>query len=102
MDDMNNILDKIEKIKKDLKDLEDKLETLTVYGKEKHGLVKTVVNGKGKIVDFEFTNGVVDKEFKEAIISSINDGLNKAKNLEKKEKENIIGDIDLPDVPGIL
>ena len=67
MEEMGDILNKIEKIKRDLNNLHSRLENMTVYGKEKHGLVKTVVNGKGEVVDFEFDNGLVDKEFKEAI-----------------------------------
>ena len=102
MENMGDILNKIEQIKRELNDLHSQLENMTVYGKEKHGLVRTVVNGKGKIVDFEFDNGLVDIEFKEAIITSINDGLKKAQQLEKEKKQEIIGDVDIPDIPGIF
>ena len=99
---MDNIMNRIEEIKKELNNLQEKLKTEKVYGKEKHGLVRTVVNGKGKILDFEFDNGVVDKEFKEAIIDSVNDALEKAEKLEKEKKQKIVGNIDVPDVPGLF
>ncbi len=102
MDNMENIMKRVQNIKKELNQLQETLESMKVYGKEKHGLVTTVVNGQGKIVDFEFDNGVVDKEFKDAIIQSINDGLNKAHKLEKEKKQEIIGDVQLPDLPGLL
>ena len=102
MDDMDNIMNRIEQIKKELDELQEKLKTEKVYGKEKHGLVTTVVNGKGKILDFEFDNGVVDKEFKEAIIDSVNDALDKAEELEKEKKQEIVGDVEVPDVPGLF
>ena len=102
MGDMDNIMNRIEEIKKELNNLQEKLKTEKVYGKEKHGLVRTVVNGKGKILDFEFDNGVVDKEFKEAIIDSVNDALEKAEKLEKEKKQKIVGNIDVPDVPGLF
>lgn len=104
LEDMDNILNKIESIKKELDNLNSNLESMKVYGEENRKLVKTVVNGKGKVVDFEFENGLVDKEFKEALIASINDGLEKAKKLEKEKKQEIIGDVDvdLPNIPGIF
>ena len=102
MGDMDNIMNRIEEIKKELNNLQEKLKTEKVYGKEKHGLVRTVVNGKGKILDFEFDNWVVDKKFKEAIIDSVNDALEKAEKLEKEKKQKIVGNIDVPDVPGLF
>ena len=102
MREMQNILESIEKIKKEMAQLQEKLKTQTVSGKEKHGLVTTIVNGQGEIVDFQFSDGVVDEEFKIAIISSINDGLQKAHRLQKKEKENIVNQVNLPDIPGLF
>ena len=101
MKDGKNLLNSLEQIKNDLNDLQKKLKTEKVYGKEKHGLVTTVVNGEGQIVDFKFDNGMVDKEFKVAIIQSINDGLKKAEQLRKEKKQEIVGEIGIPDIPGI-
>ncbi|MFW6309172.1 MAG: YbaB/EbfC family nucleoid-associated protein [bacterium] len=102
MEGMNNVSDQITKLKKELEKLEAQLKERKVYGKENHGLVTTVVNGQGKIVDFEFNEGVVDEEFKKAIIDSINDGLERAKRLKKKKKQEIIGDLQIPDMPGLF
>ncbi|MFW5976755.1 MAG: YbaB/EbfC family nucleoid-associated protein [Bacillota bacterium] len=102
MEDMDNILNKIEQIKKELDNLYSNLEEIKVSGKEKNGLVKTIVNGKGEIIDFEFENGLVDKEFKDAIIESINNGLEKSRELKKEKKQKIIGEVDIPDIPGIF
>lgn len=92
----------IKKLKNDLQTMETELEKETVQGKENHGLVTTIVNGKGEIVDFQFKQGIVDKEFKLALITSINDGLKKAKNLQKEKKQKIAGNFPLPEMPDIF
>ena len=102
MDQQENILNQIEKIKNDLDQLQTQLENEKVYGKEQHGLVTTIVNGKGEVIDFEFDSGMVDIEFKKAIIQSINNGLKKARQLEKKQKQKIANGISIPDMPDLF
>ena len=99
---MGNVLNRIEQIKKELKELQGKLGDMEVCGEEERGLVKTIGNGKGKILDFVFANGIVDEEFKKALISSVNNALDKAKELEKEKKQEIIGNIQMPDIPGLF
>lgn len=102
MEDMDNILNQIERIQRELRELQNKLKDMEVKGTEKNGLVTTIVNGKGKIIDFDFNNGIIDQKFKEALLESINNGLEKAKQLEIEKKREIIGDVDMPDIPGLI
>lgn len=102
MQDRENIMNQIESIKTELEKLQNQLGEERVYGKEDYGLVTTVANGRGKIIDFKFNEGVVDRDFKKAIIKSINDALEKAEKIEKEQKQKIIGDIPLPDIPGLF
>ncbi len=99
--DMDNILDKIEQIKTDLNNLQQKLEAKELQADDEHNLVTTIVNGKGKILDFNFTKNI-DIETKNALIESVNKALEKADKIERESKQQIVGDIDVPDVPGIF
>lgn len=96
------MVDQIKKVKSNLQRLQQELEEETIHGKENYGLVTTVVNGKGEIIDFKFKEGIIDKEFKNALIDSINDGLHKAKKMQQEKKRKIAGDIPLPDLPDIF
>ena len=102
MNNMENILDKIEKIKTELNDLQQKLESKKIQETDKQDLVTTVVNGKGKIIDFKFKNITIDENVKKALINSVNNALDKAKVLEKESKQKIVEEVDVPDVPGLF
>jgi len=102
MNNMENILDKIEKIKTELNDLQQKLESKKIQETDQQDLVTTVVNGKGKIIDFKFQNITIDENVKKALINSVNNALDKAKMLEKESKQKIVEEVDVPDVPGLF
>ncbi|ACL70945.1 YbaB/EbfC family nucleoid-associated protein [Halothermothrix orenii] len=103
---MNDILGKIENIKNQLARLQVELKKTTVRGEDEQGLVTAIVSGKGKIVDYEFNFREFKKihpaELKKAIIEATNNGVKKAEQLETDRKKEIIGDFNLPDIPGIL
>ncbi len=102
MENMDNILERIQKIKEEMINLQQDLKEMYVYGEEEKNLVKALINGKGKVLDYEFKTENVDNEIKKAIIKATNDGLQKATQLEQKKKQEIIGDVDIPDIPGLF
>lgn len=103
MEDVDNVLDQVERIKKGLQELQKDLKSMKVKGKDENGTTTVIVSGEGKILDFKFDSPIetLNKETKNALIEATNNGLEKAKKLESEKKQEIIGDIDMPDIPGL-
>ncbi len=102
MEDMEDIIGRIKRIKEELIKLQQNLKKMYVYGEEDKNMVKVKVNGKGKIIDIEFFTKNINNNFKKAIIKATNNGLQKADKLEQNKKQEIIGDVDIPDIPGLF
>src|SRR6056297_853756 len=102
MEDMEDIIGRIKRIKEELIKLQQNLKKMYVYGEEDKNMVKVKVNGKGKIIDIEFSTKNINNDFKKAIIKATNNGLQKADKLEQNKKQEIIGDVDIPDIPGLF
>ncbi len=102
MDDMDGIINKINEIKNNLDNLENNLKEIKLFAEDKDSIVKITLNGKGKILNYEFSQSSINDKVKEALISATNIGLEKAKKLESEKKKNSIGNIELPDIPGLF
>jgi len=102
MDNMEDIVGRIKKIKEELIKLQQDLKEMYVYGEEEKNLVKVVVSGKGEVSDLEFTGKNINNDLKNAIIKATNDGLRKANKLEQNKKQEIVGNVDIPDIPGLF
>ncbi len=103
MEDIDDVLGQVEKIKKGLEKLQKNLKTMEVKGKDESENITAIVSGKGKIIDYKFAINVntLNNEIKDALVEATNEGLEKAKKLESEKKQEIIGDIDIPDIPGL-
>lgn len=106
MENMNNILSQIEEIKNKLRNLQEELKSITVENNDENNIVTTIVDGTGKITDFKFNLEVIDsidhKDFITALVNSANNAVAKAKQLEKDKKKAIVGNVNIPDVPGLF
>lgn len=104
--DMDNILGKIEDIKNKLAQIEEELKNSSVEGTDQNNFVTTTVNGKGEVKDYNFTFELITSlsrdEFVLAIVQATNNALKKAKKLEAKKKKEIVGDVNIPDMPGLF
>ena len=106
MENMNNILGKIDLIKQRLNNLQGELEEIMVKGTDDDKVVTTIVSGTGKIIDFQLNFELFDtinqQDLRKALIQASNNGLNQAKQLEITKKREIVGEINLPDIPGLF
>ncbi len=103
---MNSILGKIEMIKKQLKNLQEELAETTVKGNDDGEIVTAVVSGTGKLLDyqlnFEVFGTINQEDLRRALIQATNNGLQQAKQLEITRKKEIVGEVNLPDIPGLF
>ena len=102
MDDMDNILNQITMIKKRLNQLENELSEIDLRADDDNGLVSIVVNGKGQMVDIHFHDEEISKESKNALIEAVNRGQEKAQQTRADKKQEIVGDVNIPDIPGLF
>ncbi len=103
---MNSILGKIEMIKRQLKNLQEELAETTVKGNDDGEIVTAIVSGTGKLLDyqlnFEVFGTINQEDLRQALIQATNNGLQQAKQLEITRKKEIVGEVNLPDIPGLF
>ncbi|MCG8512514.1 MAG: YbaB/EbfC family nucleoid-associated protein [Halanaerobiales bacterium] len=103
---MNSILGKIEMIKRQLKNLQEELAETTVKGNDDGEIVTAIVSGTGKLLDyqlnFEAFGTINQEDLRRALIQATNNGLQQAKQLEITRKKEIVGEVNLPDIPGLF
>lgn len=104
--DMNNIITQINNIKKRLAALEKELEQITVEGSDSKGIITSITNGKGLVKNYIFNPGQISSINKdsliEAVVEATNNALKKARELESSKKKEIIGEVNIPDIPGLF
>lgn len=103
MENVDNIMGQVENIKKGLEKLQQNLKNVNVKGQDETKTVTVTANGKGKILELKFISDIdtINEQIQEAIIEATNKTLKKAKKLEAEKKQEIIGDINMPDIPGL-
>lgn len=99
---MENILNQITMIKKRLNQLENELSEINLRADDENGLVSVVANGKGKITDLYFHDEEISEESKNALIKAVNRAQEKAQQTRADKKQEIVGDVDIPDIPGLF
>lgn len=104
--DINDIITQINNIKKGMAALEKELEEITVEGSDSNGFITSIVNGKGVILDYRFNPGQISSIKKDnliqAVVEATNNALKKARELEGSKKKEIIGEVNIPDIPGLF
>lgn len=104
--DMDNMLEKVNNIKVQLTVLEEELKEITVEGTDNNEMIIAIVSGKGMVKDYRFNPGqmsTIDKDsLIDAVVEATNNALIKAKKLEADKKKKIVGNINLPDIPGLF
>lgn len=104
--DMDNILGQIDIIKNKMSQLDQELKNTTIEGSDNEGIFTVIVNGKGKVLDLKFNFNAITAYSQDGIVSAwvdaVNTGLEKARELEKQKRMEIVGDVNLPNIPGLF
>ncbi|MFP4661094.1 MAG: YbaB/EbfC family nucleoid-associated protein [Halanaerobiales bacterium] len=104
--DINNIIEQIGIIKEELGRLEKELETISVEGTDDNKIITAIVSGKGRVLDYQFNIGEMAGLKKDtlvkAVVDATNNSLQAVEDLKIARKKEIIGDVNMPDMPGLF
>ncbi len=104
--DMNNIVEQISFIKQKLSNLEEELKDITVKDADSNNLITAIVSGDGVVLDYKFNlidmGGLNKDSLVKAVAEATNNALKAAKELEASRKKEIIGNVDIPNIPGLF
>lgn len=104
--DMDNILGQIELVKQRLRKLQEKLKSTTVEGEDENNLITAIVSGSGMVIDYKLNTKVMEAinqaQLVKALVESTNNGLKKAKELEIAKKQEILGEFNISNIPGLF
>jgi nucleoid-associated protein EbfC len=97
---LTEIMKQVQNIQSQVKDVQDKLSRLTVTSESGGGMVSVTVTGRQEIKDIKLDPVCVDPRdipmLEALIISAVNLGIKKSKELSSEEMKKLTGGIPLP------
>ena len=103
---MGNVLKQIKKAQELIQKKQEELQNLRVEASSGGGMVKVVANGREEIVDIHIDKEVVDPEdvemLEDLILAAIKEAQAKAKETAQKEMGEVMGNLGLPNIPGLF
>ncbi len=101
-DNMEDILKQIDIIKRRLRQMENELENTNVKGRDERSGITVIYNGKNEIIDIVVPDDKLEQNLKAGLIAALNNGLKNSTSLKTEKKQEILGEIDLPNIPGLF
>lgn len=102
--DMAKLMKDMQKMQKGMQDAQEELQTTRVEATAGGGVVKAVVNGKGRLVDLEIKPEAVDPDdvqmLQDLIVTAIKEAEEKAEEMETQKMQSLTSGIPLP--PGLF
>ncbi|MFW6238358.1 MAG: YbaB/EbfC family nucleoid-associated protein [Halanaerobiales bacterium] len=99
---MDDIMERIDKIKEGLKKSQEDLEDIVLEGTDSKKMVTAIISGKGKLKDIKPAENIPAEKIKPHLIEAVNDGIEKANEIKAERKKKLLGDIEIPDIPGLF
>jgi len=97
---LGQLLSQAKKMQERLQKIQEEMAEKTVEASAGGGMVTCVVNGKQEIVSLKISDDIWQEKDKELledlIIASVNEGLNKSRELLQEEMAKITGGMQLP------
>jgi DNA-binding YbaB/EbfC family protein len=97
---LGQLLNQAKKMQERLHKIQEEVAEKTVEASAGGGMVSCVVNGKQEIVSLKISDEIWQEKDKELledlIVASINEGLNKSRELLQEEMAKITGGMNLP------
>jgi hypothetical protein len=89
-----------QQFQENLAQVQEELGTKEVSGSAGGGMVTATLNGKGVVLGITIEQALVQPEntqmLQDLVVSAVNDGLNKAKELGKSEMGKLTGGMNIP------
>ncbi|HBE43930.1 MAG TPA: YbaB/EbfC family nucleoid-associated protein [Deltaproteobacteria bacterium] len=97
---LGQLLNQAKKMQEKLQKIQEEVAEKTVEASAGGGMVSCVVNGKQEVVSLKISDEIWQEKDKELledlIVASINEGLNKSRELLQEEMAKITGGMNLP------
>ena len=98
--DISSLMNQVQQAQEKMKQIQDELSSKTVTGAAGGGMVTVTVSGKQEILSLSIEKEVIDanekKMLEDLIISAVNDGLHKARELGQGEMSKLTGGLKIP------
>jgi len=102
---MGNLLKQAQKFQSEIAKLQEELGDRTVETSSGGGMVSVVVNGRQEILSINIDPEVINPDdpdmLKDLILSAVNDGLSRAKNMVNEEMGKLTSGLNIPKIPGL-
>ena len=102
--DMAKLMKDMQKMQQGMVDAQEELQSTRVEATAGGGVVKAVVNGKGKLIDLEIKPEAVDPDdvemLQDLIVTAIKEADEKAEEMETQKMQGLTSGIPLP--PGLF
>ncbi len=98
--DMGNLMKQAQEFQENLGKVQEELGTKIVTGSAGGGMVTATLNGRselvGLVIEKELINPEESQMLQDLVVSAVNDGLEKAKELGKGELGKLTGGLNIP------
>ncbi len=100
--DMNNIMRQAQEMQQRMSQVKNELASRTVTGSAGGGMVTVTVNGRNELLDIKVAKEVINPDDQEMlqdlILSAVNEGISKARDMAQVEMRKITGNINIPGI----
>lgn len=97
---------KIMKLQRELKNVQKKLKSKITKGENSDGSVAASVDGEYRLIELKLDQGLLDsadkKKLEKAIISAVNDAVEKSKEYAAGEMSKLTGGLNIPGLDNML
>ncbi len=102
---MKEAMKQVKKMQELMEQKQQELANLRIEASSGGGMVKVIANGREEIVDIEISKEVVDPNdvdmLEDLILAAIKEAQAKSKELAQREMASIMGQLGLPNIPGL-
>ena len=103
---LGDMMKQVKKAQELVQKKQEELANLRIEAASGGGMVKVVANGKDEILDIQIDKEVVNPEdvqmLEDLILAAVKEAQTKAKEAAQKEMGSLIGNLGLPNIPGLF
>ncbi len=100
--DMNEIMRQAQQMQQRMRQVQDELTSRTVTASAGGGMVSATLNGRNELLSIQIDEEVIKPEdramLQDLIISAVNEGIRKSRDMAETEMRRITGGINIPGI----
>jgi hypothetical protein len=103
---LKGMLKQAQKMSEQIAKIQEELGKKTVTASSGGGMVSVIVNGHQEILDVKIDQEVIDPKdpemLQDLVLTAINEGLRKSREMIADEMKSVAGGLGLPNIPGLI